>query len=98
MIPPRPFDSARRANAPGLAQGKVMDVRIERKSRVGGNLFSVVGIVGLLAAVIAGATVWLLLTDPVTVAESIDSGEYSPLLQSIGGSLYDAIVALLKYL
>ena len=52
-----------------------MDVRIERKSRVGGNLFSLVGIVGLLAAVIAGATVWLLLTDPVTVAESMDSGE-----------------------
>ena len=75
-----------------------MDVRIERKSRVGGSLFSLVGVVGLLAAVVAGATVWLLLTDPVTVAESIDSGEYSPLVQSRAGSLYDAIVRLLKYL
>ena len=75
-----------------------MDVRIERKSRVGGNLFSLVGIVGLLAAVVAGATVWLLLTDPVTVAESMDSGQYSPLVQSLAGSLYDAIVRLLKYL
>jgi hypothetical protein len=75
-----------------------MDVRIERKSRVGGNLFSVVGIIGLLAAVIAGATVWLLLTDPVTVAESIDSGEVTPLVQSLAGSIYDAIVRLLKYL
>ena len=75
-----------------------MDVRIERKSRVGGNLFSLVGIIGLLAAVVAGATVWLLLTDPVTVAESMDSGEVSPLVQSLAGSLYDAIVRLLKYL
>ena len=75
-----------------------MDVRIERKSRVGGNLFSLVGIVGLLAAVVAGATVWLLLADPVTVAESMDSGEYSPLVQSLAESLYDAIVRLLKYL
>ena len=75
-----------------------MDVRIERKSRVGGNLFSLVGVVGLLAAVVAGATVWLLLTDPVTVAESIDSGEYSPLVQSLARSIYDAIVRLLKYL
>lgn len=75
-----------------------MDVRIERKSSVGGNLFSLVGIVGLLAAVIAGATVWLLLTDPVTVAESMDSGEVTPLVQSLAGSFYDAIVRLLKYL
>jgi hypothetical protein len=75
-----------------------MDVRIERKSRVGGKLFSLVGIIGLLAAVVAGATVWLLLTDPVTVAESMDSGEVSPLVQSLAGSLYDAIVRLLKYL
>jgi len=75
-----------------------MDVRIERKSSVGGNLFSLVGIVGLLAAVIAGATVWLLLTDPVTVAESMDSGEVAPIVQSLAGSLYDAIVRLLKYL
>ena len=75
-----------------------MDVRIQRKSSLGGNLFSVVGIIGLLAAVIAGATVWLLLTDPVTVAESMDSGEGTPLVQSLAGSIYDAIVRLLKYL
>ena len=75
-----------------------MDVRIQRKSSLGGNLFSVVGIIGLLAAVIAGATVWLLLTDPVTVAESMDSGEVTPLVQSLAGSIYDAIVRLLKYL
>jgi hypothetical protein len=95
-----PFDPARRADArhASLRASAFMDVRIERKSRVRGNLFSLVGIVGLLAAVVAGATVWLLLTDPVTVAESMDSGEYSPLVQSLAGSLYDAIVRLLKYL
>ena len=41
---------------------------------------------------------WLLLTDPVTVAESMDSGEVSPLVQSLAGSIYDAIVRLLRYL
>ena len=65
---------------------------------VSSRLFSLVGIVGLFAAVIAGATVWLLLTDPVTVAESMDSGEVSPLVQSLAGSIYDALVRLLKYL
>ena len=76
-----------------------MDIQRKRQSSsVPGRLFSLVGIVGLFAAVIAGATVWLLLTDPVTVAESMDSGEVSPLVQSLAGSIYDALVRLLRYL
>ena len=76
-----------------------MDIPRQRQpSGLGSRLFSLVGIIGLFAAVVAGATVWLLLTDPVTVAESIDSGEVSPLVQSLAGSIYDAIVRLLGYL
>jgi len=76
-----------------------MDIQRKRQSsNVSSRLFSLVGIVGLFAAVIAGATVWLLLTDPVTVAESMDSGEVSPLVQSLAGSIYDALVRLLRYL
>jgi hypothetical protein len=76
-----------------------MDVKIQRQSRgIAGGLFSLVGIVGLLAAIVAGATIWLVLTDPVTVAESVDSGEVTPLVQSLAGSIYDALVRLLKYL
>jgi hypothetical protein len=77
----------------------VMDIRIQRKpSGLGGRLFSLVGIVGLMATIIAGATVWLLLTDPVTVAESMDSGEVTPLVQSLAGSIYDALVRLMRML
>ena len=76
-----------------------MDIKREpRPSAFGNRLFSLVGIIGLFAAVIAGAAVWLLLTDPVTVAESIDSGEVTPLVQSLAGSIYDALVRLLRYL
>ncbi len=76
-----------------------MDIKRQRPaSSFSNRLFSLVGIVGLFAVVIAGATVWLLLTDPVTVAESLDSGEVTPLVQSLAGSIYDAIVKLLKYL
>ena len=76
-----------------------MDIKRQpRPSGLSARLFSLVGIIGLFALVIAGATVWLLLTDPVTVAESIDSGEVSPLVQSLAGSIYDALVNLLKYL
>jgi len=76
-----------------------MDIKRPRKpSGLSSRLFSLVGIIGLSAAVIAGATVWLLLTDPVTVAESMDSGEVSPLVQSLAGSIYDALKRLLRYL
>ncbi len=76
-----------------------MDVKRQRPtSGLSNRLFSLVGIVGLFALVIAGATVWLLVTDPVTVAESMDSGEVTPLVQSLAGSIYDAIVKLLRYL
>lgn len=76
-----------------------MDIRIERRRpTLGSRLFSFVGIIGLLAAVIASATIWLVLTDPVTVAESVDAGEVTPLVSSLASTIYDAIVRLLKYL
>jgi hypothetical protein len=76
-----------------------MDIKRQpRESGLSSRLFSVVGIIGLLALVIAGATVWLLLTDPVTVAESMESGEVTPLVQSLAGSIYDVLVRLLGYL
>ncbi|MGE0361704.1 MAG: hypothetical protein AB7H93_01410 [Vicinamibacterales bacterium] len=59
---------------------------------------SLIGVVGILAAVIAGATIWLLLTDPVTVAEAIDTGEVAPLVRELADVLYEALVGLIKYL
>lgn len=79
--------------------GPSMDIQLPRRSSgIGRFSVSLVGAVGLLALVIAGATIWLVLTDPVTVAESVDSGEVTPLVQSLAGSIYDAIVRLLRYL
>jgi hypothetical protein len=69
-----------------------------RGSVLGSLSFSLVGIVGVLAIVIAGATIWLLLTDPVTVAESVDTGAVSPIVRSLAGALYQALVGLLRYL
>jgi hypothetical protein len=76
-----------------------MDIKRQRpESGFANRLFSLVGVVGLFAVIVAGATVWLLLTDPVTVAESMDSGEVTPLVQSLAGSIYDALVRLMHYL
>ena len=62
------------------------------------RLVSVAVLVGIVAAVIAGAAVWLLLSDPVTVASAIDEGEISPLVRQLADVLYEAIVSLLNYL
>lgn len=69
-----------------------------QRNTVGSLSFSLAGIVGVLAAILAGATIWLLLTDPVTVAESVDTGEVSPLVRSLATSIFEALRGLLKYL
>ena len=59
---------------------------------------SLIAIVGLLAATFAGATIWLILTDPVTVANAVSAGEVSPVMKAIGAVIYDALRGLFKYL
>ena len=55
-------------------------------------------LIGVVAAIIAGATIWLLVTDPVTVASAIEDGEISPLARRLAEVLYTAIAGLLAYL
>jgi hypothetical protein len=63
-----------------------------------GRAASVAGVVAILAAIVAGATIWLLLTDPVTVATSVEDGEISPLVRQLAQVLYNAVAGLLDYL
>jgi hypothetical protein len=59
---------------------------------------SIAVLIGAGAAVIAGATIWLMLTDPITVANAVDEGEITPLVRSLAEVIYDAISRLLEYL
>jgi hypothetical protein len=59
---------------------------------------SLFGTVAVLAAIFAGATIWLFLTDPVTVAETVNQGQVSPFMQQLAGVLFTALKDLLKYL
>ena len=59
---------------------------------------SLVGVVGVMAVALAGATIWLLVTQPVTVADAVAQGEVSPLVRALGVALYEAFQGLLKYL
>ena len=53
------------------------------------------GVVAVLAATLAGAAIWLMLTDPVTVADSLSSGDLSPIMKALAGALYEAVKGLL---
>jgi hypothetical protein len=59
---------------------------------------SLFAVVALLAATLAGATIWLLVTDPVTVADAVGSGDVSPLVRALAGALFEGLRDLLKYL
>ncbi|MBM3749827.1 MAG: hypothetical protein FJW21_01415 [Acidimicrobiia bacterium] len=62
---------------------------------------SLMGIIGLVAATMAAATVWLLLTDPVTVADSVSKlsqGDVAPAMRALGSVIVDALRGLFKYL
>ena len=59
---------------------------------------SVAVLIGVLATIIADATIWLVLTDPVTVANALDEGEISPLVRQLAEVIYNALSGLLDYL
>ena len=63
--------------------------------RVGVSLFTLVAIVSIL---LAAATIWLFLTNPVTVATAVNDGELTPLVRSLAAAIYEALSGILKYL
>jgi hypothetical protein len=66
-----------------------------RLRRVG---VSVIGALVAVGSVVAGATVWLLLTNPVTIANAVNDGEVSPFVRDLARVIYDALRGLLRYL
>lgn len=70
-----------------------------RQERRGfGRMAGVAGLVAALAAIVAAAKIWLLLTDPVTVATAVDEGQITPLIRELAEVIYNALAALLQYL
>jgi hypothetical protein len=59
---------------------------------------SLFGAIAFVSIVLAAATVWLFLTNPVTVATAVNDGEVSPLVRDLAQVLYNALSGLLKYL
>jgi hypothetical protein len=59
---------------------------------------SLFGAIAAISIVLAAATIWLLLTNPVTMANAINEGEITPLVRELAQVLFEALRGLLKYL
>jgi hypothetical protein len=63
---------------------------------------SLIAGVGVLAATLAAATIWLLFTDPVGGAEAVSqamtTGDVTPFMKAIGSVIVGALRDLFKYL
>ena len=84
-----------------LPQGPNMDVLEAPQDNPDRGLDRVTSlgvIIAILSAVIAGAVIWLVVTDPVTVASAVEGGEVSPLVRRLAEVIYNALSGLLAYL
>jgi hypothetical protein len=62
---------------------------------------SLIAAIGLAAAAIAAAAIWLLVTDPIRSADTISlavSGDPTPFVRALGSVIYDALRGLFGYL
>lgn len=64
-----------------------------RLQRLSISLFTCVALVSIA---LAAATIWLFLTNPVTVANAVNEGEISPLVRNLAQVLYQALAGILR--
>ena len=86
-----PLADAAAAQQPAGRVGAVRQDRarsLMQYQRIGLSLFTLVAVVSI---VLAAATIWLFVTNPVTVANAVNEGEVSPLVRNLAEVLYDAL-------
>lgn len=63
---------------------------------------SLIAAIGILAATLAAATIWLLFTDPVggaeAVSQAVATGDITPFMRAIGAVILDALQDLFRFL
>jgi hypothetical protein len=63
-----------------------------------GMSVSLFALVAVVSAILAVATIWLVLTDPVTVADAVSRGNVTPLVKELADVIAQALQGLLRYL
>ena len=67
-------------------------------NRTDNVVFSVASILSVLTAGIAAMTIWLLLAQPLSVANAVNTGDMSALVRELGMAIGHALEAILQYL
>ena len=67
-------------------------------NRTDNVVFSVASILSVLTAGIAAMTIWLLLAQPLSVANAVNTGDMSALVRELGTAIGHALEAILQYL
>jgi len=62
------------------------------------KVLTLTSLAGMATSGMAAMTIWLLLTQPLTVANAVNARDLTPLVQAIAGALYTALAAVLRYL
>ena len=60
-------------------------------------VFSVASVAGVLVAGVAAMTIWLLLAQPLSVANAVNTGDTSTLVRALAAALTDVLGSLLQY-
>jgi hypothetical protein len=66
--------------------------------RPGELVLTVASVVGMGTSAAAALTAWLLVTQPLTVANAVNARDLAPLLQAMAGALADALSVVIRYL
>jgi hypothetical protein len=61
-------------------------------------VLTMAGLVGMATSGVAAMTIWLLLTQPLTVANAVNARDLTPLARAIAGALLAALTAVVRYL
>ena len=69
-----------------------------RSSRFARLTLTLAGAIFALASVIAGATIWLCLTEPVAVADAVGRGEWAATAKVVFAMLLSGLEQIVRYL
>ena len=66
--------------------------------RINEMAVTLASLAGVATTGMAAMTIWLLLTQPLTVANAVSARDLTPLAQAIASALFTALAAVVRYL
>ena len=62
------------------------------------RVLTLASVAGMVTSGAAAMTIWLLLTQPLTVANAVNARDLAPLAHALAGALLEALAGLIRYL